>query len=346
MSISVVIFSYNNPEGLKKCLESMLGQNVLPDEIIIIDNSRVFNSEVNGINNKIIQYVYNGHENAKLNFSIARNRGMELVSGEFVILAEDDAYYSSTFIQSIERQFKSGSDIISYRILSNFEFQNANWIEINNVGKIDLDFGLIDLGELEKTISSDMIFNSFAFRKEHYDKCKGWGADGLTDEYFYYNSGGEITLIENLITAGASKFSYAPGALMIHDKRETRLNNKYFFYRYAYWGAEDAYNYLKKNNIKTLFLIIVIKNIISLNLTFKKYRVTENSYLDKELLYQIRKYNFFVIIFHFLIFKRYRKIMRENWTRDWKKFDFAHIKPLKLFWLLDYKLYLNGKNRK
>jgi hypothetical protein len=131
---------------------------------------------------------------------------------------------------------------------------------------------------------------------------------------------------------------------MIHDKRETRLNNRYFFNRYTYWGAEEAYNFLRRNEIKRTFLFLVIKNLISIIFKLKKQQITQDSFEKRELLILIKRFSYYTIIFHFILFKKYRDIMKENWDRDWKSFDYTKMKELNLLWFLNYKLYLNGKN--
>jgi glycosyltransferase involved in cell wall biosynthesis len=341
MKSSVVIFSYNNPFGLKKCINSLLKQTLSADEIIIIDNSKQINNEYNNLDR--VRYFYNGFENSKLSFAVARNLGLSIASGDFIILAEDDAYYSSLFIQSIINQFKKGADVVCYRILPNPEFKNPNWIKLGEHFRIDYDFGLIDLGESEVEISSDLIFNSFAFKKCHYEKSNGWGADGLLDEYSFYNSGGEITLLKNLIEVGAKVFLYSPKALMFHDKRETRLNNDYFFNRYAYWGAEDAYHFINNNSIKISFLYNILKNLIKIVLMIKSVKLTNFSYEDRNLLLLIRRFAYFSMIFHFIIFKKLIFI-KENYNRNWRLFDYSSLKKVKQLWFLNYKIYLNEKN--
>jgi glycosyltransferase involved in cell wall biosynthesis len=46
MTISVVIPTYQRVDFLKECIESVLAQTLLPDEIIIGDDSNDFDTEV------------------------------------------------------------------------------------------------------------------------------------------------------------------------------------------------------------------------------------------------------------------------------------------------------------
>ena len=101
MSISVVIPNYNNERFLNKCLESVLSQSIVVDEIIVVDDcskdaSRdiIKDFALKNPNIKPIFLEKNG------GVSHARNVGISAATSEYVTtLDADDFYYESTKLE-------------------------------------------------------------------------------------------------------------------------------------------------------------------------------------------------------------------------------------------------------
>lgn len=95
MPFSVVIPTYNRPGALKRCLASIVAQSVLPDEIFMIDDGDLAHDvkermrvlcEGNGI-----RFIYYQKDLTKerRGTSESRNRALEFVSNDFLILDDD-----------------------------------------------------------------------------------------------------------------------------------------------------------------------------------------------------------------------------------------------------------------
>jgi GT2 family glycosyltransferase len=87
--ISVVVPTMNRPDYLERCVRSLLGGPGAPDEIIVVDQSAddATRRRVESLDGAPVRWV--GQERASA--SLARNRGVELATSEYVALIDDDA---------------------------------------------------------------------------------------------------------------------------------------------------------------------------------------------------------------------------------------------------------------
>lgn len=111
MKISIVIPTYNRNLHLNYCLESILCQLKLPNEVIIINNAK--NDEVMKVITKIeerfkkknieIFYIKNPENSG----SIARNLGATKAKGDLVAFLDDDVILDKNYYYEIEKVFLS-----------------------------------------------------------------------------------------------------------------------------------------------------------------------------------------------------------------------------------------------
>ncbi|OGZ18934.1 MAG: hypothetical protein A2175_02270 [Candidatus Nealsonbacteria bacterium RBG_13_42_11] len=106
MKISVVVPTYNRSKDLNDCLDSIISQEYLPVEVLVIDSGKDIQTE-NLIKEKesnfkkkgvILKYIKNNKENS---LTVARNMGIENSTGEIVSFLDDDIvlikdYYKET----------------------------------------------------------------------------------------------------------------------------------------------------------------------------------------------------------------------------------------------------------
>ena len=107
-SLSFVIPTKNRITDLIKTIKSINKQNVLPNELVIIDQS--FNNYESRIksalkNNIKLKYF---HEVAIKSLTQAKNFALKKVSGEIIFFLEDDIILSKDFIINILMLFKFG----------------------------------------------------------------------------------------------------------------------------------------------------------------------------------------------------------------------------------------------
>lgn len=111
MSLSVVIPNYNHANFLPECIESIITQTRLPDEILIIDDCSTDNSiEV------IMQYqrqeprirLIRNEKNSGPSFSV--NFGANNAKGKYLAICAADDFYLPTFFEKMMDLFKKHPD--------------------------------------------------------------------------------------------------------------------------------------------------------------------------------------------------------------------------------------------
>lgn len=121
-SLSVIIPNYNNEKYIGTCLDSILEQSHVPDEIIVvddcsIDHSRDIISEY-ARNNKIIRPLFLSSNGGVSN---ARNKGLEIAESTYVTFIDaDDFYFNKEKLKNemtlIKHHKSKGKDIVAYSI--------------------------------------------------------------------------------------------------------------------------------------------------------------------------------------------------------------------------------------
>ena len=97
--ISIIIPIYNVEKYLEKCLDSILNQTYKNLEIILIDDGSTDNSP-NICNSycekdKRIKIIHKNNEGV----SSARNKGIELSKGKYIVFIDSDDYVSNEHIE-------------------------------------------------------------------------------------------------------------------------------------------------------------------------------------------------------------------------------------------------------
>ena len=98
--ISAILPAYNVEKYLEECVESILKQNV-PCEIIIINDGSTDNtlSVANSLAQKYENIIVLTQENSGQ--SVARNRGIEIAQGEYLLLLDSDDYLIENTLQGL-----------------------------------------------------------------------------------------------------------------------------------------------------------------------------------------------------------------------------------------------------
>lgn len=119
-TLSVIIPNYNKEKYIKRCIESILSQTLVPDEIVIVDDCSTDNSraviEELAENNEIIRPVFLTENGGVSN---ARNIGAETAKSEYISYIDSDDYYYADYklekeMNLIKQYHKQGRDIVAY----------------------------------------------------------------------------------------------------------------------------------------------------------------------------------------------------------------------------------------
>ncbi|NJD51864.1 MAG: glycosyltransferase family 2 protein [Candidatus Methanoperedens sp.] len=110
MKISIIICTKDRLQDLMNCLESILAQSIMPDEIIIIDSS---NSEENI--DKLRKFIHKNdfikHYTIRVGLTRARNAGIEKSRGEIIIFVDDDVILDKDYLYEILKIFDSYENV-------------------------------------------------------------------------------------------------------------------------------------------------------------------------------------------------------------------------------------------
>lgn len=111
MSVSIVIPNYNGEKYIEKCLDSLMEQSLVPDEVIIVDNDS---------KDKSIDILKKYEDKIKLivldknyGFSIAVNRGIKESNSEYVVLLNNDTELDKNWLKELVKCISKDENIFS-----------------------------------------------------------------------------------------------------------------------------------------------------------------------------------------------------------------------------------------
>jgi len=217
---SFLIITMNRFEDLQECLHSILSQDYINYEVIIVDNASVysdyleFKKNYENINNiKIIRSDEN------LGVSGGRNLGLRHVTGDIVITIDDDAILESNdSLTEISALFARDGDVgaIAFKIINYYtnQVESNEFPWWNNKRNKDTRFE-----------TSWIIGAGHAIRREVYRNI------GYYRNYYPYGHE-ELDLSLRILDAGY-KIYYEPTVIVLHKKstqsRVFDLKDKEFF---------------------------------------------------------------------------------------------------------------------
>jgi len=107
--ISVIIPTYHRPDDLNNCLESILVQTRLPDEVIIVDDGDLGGFPLQDrFEEKGIQCVYVKKQVPGVTES--RNKAAQIARGDIFVFLEDDVVLFKDYIEQLVRTFEEYDD--------------------------------------------------------------------------------------------------------------------------------------------------------------------------------------------------------------------------------------------
>ena len=130
INYSIIIPHKNNPNLLKRCIESIPRREDI--QIIIIDDNSdsqlVDFNNFPGLNEQFVE-VYFSKEGKGAGY--ARNIGIKHAKGKWLLFADADDYYIDNFIKILDKYIHSNYDIIYYKVLSETKNINDRSVQIN-----------------------------------------------------------------------------------------------------------------------------------------------------------------------------------------------------------------------
>ena len=109
--ITVIVATYNTSKYIKKCIDSILNQTIQNIELIVVDDGSTDNTKdvIAQINDKRLKYIYKKNGGV----SSARNLGIDLSTGNYIMFVDSDDYIDKNFIEVVYNYaIKTGCDIV------------------------------------------------------------------------------------------------------------------------------------------------------------------------------------------------------------------------------------------
>ena len=99
MRISVIIPLYNKKESITTTLESVFGQTLQPEEVIVVNDGSTDGSEkiVKALNHPLVKLV----NQSNMGVSSARNKGIEQAVGDWISFLDADDIWMSEYLERI-----------------------------------------------------------------------------------------------------------------------------------------------------------------------------------------------------------------------------------------------------
>lgn len=120
ISVSVIIPTYNWPEALYLCLQSILIQSILPDEIIIADDGSKQDTRdlINNIRKKTtVPIIHVWQEDDGFRLAQIRNKAIAKSSKDYIIQIDGDVILHKDFIKDHIRFARKGSFVSGSRVI-------------------------------------------------------------------------------------------------------------------------------------------------------------------------------------------------------------------------------------
>ncbi len=159
--ITVVIPCYNQEKYISETLDSVLAQEFQDWSCIVVDDCSTDNSR-----SVVMEYVKRDSRikyilQEKNGVSAARNRGINLADGEYILPLDGDDVISSNYMQLAMKTFEEAPEItLVYANAVKFGLENKKW--------------RLDEYSFDKLKFGNSIYCSFFCRKADFDKVGGY----------------------------------------------------------------------------------------------------------------------------------------------------------------------------
>ena len=218
--LSVVMVTYNRPDDVRSCIETLRRQGHQDFEIVVVDNGDTDKKAI-ALAGQVDVYI-----DCPMNFNLSegRNIGAHFANGQILVFLDDDALVGPEYLGSVRKAFEQ------YEILG---LRGRAYPK--NGGQPDKHIGIYDLGEQPFASLCNQEGNS-AFRRDAYL------AVGGMDPLLFGHEGSDLSYRLIQLSGSQSSVIYWPEAVIYHDygdasrfaEKESRYqrNRNYLKYKY------------------------------------------------------------------------------------------------------------------
>lgn len=230
--ISIIVLVYNVQDYVGKCIDSLVNQTYQNVEIILVDDGSTDKSKeiCQRYESKYSSVIYHRQKNGGR--SSARNKGLALAHGQFIMFVDSDDYVDRNYCSSaINNQRRFDSDVVI------FGYYRESTMTVTN----------LTLGDQSRKLSmpeafADLIKDSYAwnklYRRKLFDNVEYPVGKNYEDEYTTYQIYDQAKIIS--YDAQATYHYVETGESIVSSKSASDIRNQY--------GAVNSlFTYLKKH---------------------------------------------------------------------------------------------------
>jgi len=251
--ISLVVTTFNEDQSIKKLIESVVSQSVVPDELIIVDGK---SSDNTAKTIKKLQLAYRKKLTIELfikkgNRSVGRNEGVSKSNGEIILFTDAGCILDKNWVKNIIKPFKDKSiDLVAgyYKGVANSIFQ-----------KCLIPYVLV----MQDKIKNEFLpaTRSMAIRKSSWNKTDGFNKNlSHNEDYAFANQAKKEGL----------KMSFAKDAIVNWIPRSTLKSAFIMFFRFALGDAQARI-------FRPKVLLIFARYLFAVYLIFLNLIINSNS---------------------------------------------------------------------
>ena len=239
--IAAIICTHNRDKYLGAAIDSLLQQDGVNYEIIVVDNAsndRTREVVESRLSNSHLKYVY--EEN--LGLSIARNRGAQETNAPILAYLDDDAIASPQWLKTIVAAYQSNEKIAiaggKVTLIFPEGIDCPNWISQEMAGCL----GIYDLGDEIVDIDNSNLTPrglNYSLRRSFLESIGGFDVNlGRVGTNLLSNE--ELYMTEKAIAQGW-QVVYLPQAIAAHNVTPERLKADWFLKRSWWQGISECY---------------------------------------------------------------------------------------------------------
>lgn len=261
MKVSVIVPVYNTEKYLEKCLESIVNQTYKDIEIIIINDGSTDNSSkiINKYVDKYSNIVYKEITNHGQGY--ARNLGIKLSSGDYIMFLDSDDYVDVDIISKMINKIGTCDVVVCdiYKVIGN---ELVNFKNYYNYFKDNINLMLSHPGPVAKLYKKEVIKNVSFLENVYYEDLSFTPVISLNvnkvcyiNEYLYYyvihaNSTMLKKEFNEKINSIFKVMDYLKDKLKSYPEELEYLHIEHLLYSATlrYLDYDDTQKYLKKIN--------------------------------------------------------------------------------------------------
>ncbi|WP_310378301.1 glycosyltransferase [Flavobacterium sp.] len=174
--VSIVIPCYNDAQFIEQCVDSALNQTYPNTEVIVIDDGS--NAETKAVLKKLEPKITKLLTQENQGQSIARNNGIRIAKGDYILNLDSDDFFESTFCEKAIKKFQEDNAIKIVTCQAN---------RFNKTGTIDIF--VPKGGDLNNFLFANSALGSCMFKRDDWDNSGGYEEKlpilGFEDWEFY-----------------------------------------------------------------------------------------------------------------------------------------------------------------